>query len=366
MARVTIFLIIIALIAGTMACAPARYSLTISSTEGGSVTSPGEGTFTYDHGTVVELVATPGEGYRFVNWTGDVGGIADVEHATTSLTMNESYSITASFEQDHEVRFADANLEAAIREAIGKPTGPIYGSDLDWLTCLYAYDRGIADLTGLGYCTHLTQAWLRGNQIGDVSPLARLTRLTWLDLGWNLQIGEISALANLTSLRGLWIGFSQISDISSLASLTRLITLALWGNQIRDISALAGLTSLTSLDLGRNQISDISALAGLTDLTGLDLGDNQISDISALAGLTKLARLNLQYNQISDISALAGLANLTWLYLENNQISDISPLVNNLGLSQGDTLRLSNNPLSSTSIDTYIPQLQARGVSVYY
>jgi hypothetical protein len=73
------------------------YNLTISSTAGGNVTTPGEGTFTYDAGTVVDLVATPNAGYRFVNWTGDVGTIADVEDATTTITMHGNYSITANF-----------------------------------------------------------------------------------------------------------------------------------------------------------------------------------------------------------------------------------------------------------------------------
>jgi hypothetical protein len=41
-------------------------------------------------------------------------------------------------------------------------------------------------------------------------------------------------------------------------------------------------------------------------------------------------------------------------------------LVKNLGLSQGDKVYLSNNPLSSTSMNTYIPQLQGRGVTVHY
>jgi hypothetical protein len=76
---------------------PDQYNLTISSTSGGSVTTPGEGTFTYDEGTVVDLVATPDEGYRFDNWTGDVGTIADVNAATTTITMNGDYSITANF-----------------------------------------------------------------------------------------------------------------------------------------------------------------------------------------------------------------------------------------------------------------------------
>jgi hypothetical protein len=75
-----------------------EYALTISSTAGGSVAEPGEGTFTYDEVTVVDLVAEPEEGYRFINWTGDVGTIADVEDATTTITMEDDYEITANFE----------------------------------------------------------------------------------------------------------------------------------------------------------------------------------------------------------------------------------------------------------------------------
>ncbi|HUW46541.1 MAG TPA: CFI-box-CTERM domain-containing protein [Dehalococcoidia bacterium] len=75
----------------------AIYDLTVSSTAGGSVTTPGEGVFTYDEGTVVDLVAAAEEGYRFVEWTGNVGTIADVYAATTTITMNGDYSITANF-----------------------------------------------------------------------------------------------------------------------------------------------------------------------------------------------------------------------------------------------------------------------------
>jgi hypothetical protein len=77
-----------------------QYSLTISSTPGGSVTTPEEGRFTYDDGQVVPLVAEADEDnhYKFANWTGDVDTIADVKDPTTTITMNDSYSITANFE----------------------------------------------------------------------------------------------------------------------------------------------------------------------------------------------------------------------------------------------------------------------------
>ena len=153
------------------------------------------------------------------------------------------------------VTFPDPNLEVAIREALNKPSGPIYASELAELTYLPADSKGIEDLSGLQYCTNLT------------------------DLG-----------------------------------------------------------------LGDNQISDISPLANLTNLTDLDLWDKQISDISTLANLTNLTRLDL----------------------ERNQISDISPLTENAGLSVGDVVYLDGNPLSSNSINTYIPQLETRAVIVDY
>jgi len=75
-----------------------EYSLTISSTEGGSVTSPGEPwPYTYDEGEVVSLVAEADEGYEFDTWTGDVDDVADTEDSTTTITMNDDYSITANF-----------------------------------------------------------------------------------------------------------------------------------------------------------------------------------------------------------------------------------------------------------------------------
>jgi hypothetical protein len=77
------------------------YSLTISSTSGGSVTKPGEGTFVYQGGNIVELSAQPDEDYEFVRWTGDVDTIADVYAAQSTITVNSSVSITASFESWH-------------------------------------------------------------------------------------------------------------------------------------------------------------------------------------------------------------------------------------------------------------------------
>jgi len=75
----------------------AKYDLTISSDLFGSVTTPGEGTFTCDAGGVVNLVATPDVDCVFVNWTGDVGTIVNANAASTNIVMNGDYTITANF-----------------------------------------------------------------------------------------------------------------------------------------------------------------------------------------------------------------------------------------------------------------------------
>jgi len=78
---------------------PSEYDLTISGTAGGSVAVPGEGVYTYHAGAVVDLVGEPEEGYRLVNWSGDVDTIADVNAAATTITMQGNYTITANFER---------------------------------------------------------------------------------------------------------------------------------------------------------------------------------------------------------------------------------------------------------------------------
>src|SRR4030042_1235854 len=75
------------------------YDLTVGSTDGGQVTTPGEATFPYDCGAVVPLVAAAEEGYYFVNWSGDVDTIANINAPTTTITMEADYSVTANFEQ---------------------------------------------------------------------------------------------------------------------------------------------------------------------------------------------------------------------------------------------------------------------------
>ena len=63
----------------------------------------GTGSGNYEEATVVDISATaPPEGEHFVNWTGDVANVADVNMANTTITMPASAAtITANFAINH-------------------------------------------------------------------------------------------------------------------------------------------------------------------------------------------------------------------------------------------------------------------------
>ncbi len=305
-----------------------------------------------------------------------------------STELNSLPSHTSPSEPaDGVVIFPDSNLEAIIREGIGKPTGEIYQYDLEGFTELRASGKNIKDLAGIEYCTnlrkiilyqneirdispltHLTtlrDITLIDNQIRDISPLANHTKLERLFIDGNL-INYIAPLANLTNLRNLSLAGNRISNVTHLTKLDRLLALNLGSNPISDVSPLSTLTRLTTLSLNNCQIDDITSLGGMVNMREMHLENNEIQDISALSNMSKVYALKLAGNRITEVSPLSGLTDLVNVWLDNNQVSDISPLVLNEGLNFASGVYLRNNPLSDASIYECIPELERRQVEVIW
>jgi len=70
--------------------APVEYTLTVSSAEGGTVSTEGG---TYEEGTEVTIAATPSEGYRFTGWEGN-----DSTNESLTITLNTDQTLQALFE----------------------------------------------------------------------------------------------------------------------------------------------------------------------------------------------------------------------------------------------------------------------------
>src|SRR5882672_11330410 len=138
------------------------------------------------------------------------------------------------------VHFADANLELAVRQAIGKLTGELTVVDLQPLTFLYAFDQNIRNLSGLEFATNLTNLYLYSNQIRSIQTLEHMPQLTALGIGDN-----------------------RIRDLTPLRALTNLYMLSVGGNAVWDYSPLRSLTNLSLLDLDYACLFDISFLSSM-------------------------------------------------------------------------------------------------------
>ena len=80
-----------------------QYNLITSSTSGGLVTTPGEGSFQYNSGSVVTIEATANPNYHFVNWTGtavEVDKVINPSSAATTVTMDNDFTVQANFTID--------------------------------------------------------------------------------------------------------------------------------------------------------------------------------------------------------------------------------------------------------------------------
>ncbi|MEW6755152.1 MAG: leucine-rich repeat domain-containing protein [Candidatus Latescibacterota bacterium] len=80
--------------------------------------------------------------------------------------------VRVHFDPPGEVVFADGRLEAAVREAAGKQTGPLLTSDLRGVTALRASGQAIADLGGIAALVNVTELDLSDNAIHGIAPLA--------------------------------------------------------------------------------------------------------------------------------------------------------------------------------------------------
>ena len=295
------------------------------------------------------------------------------------------------------VVFSDAGLEAAIRDAVGKPTGDIHNTDVAGMTYLDASNRGISDLEGIQQCGDLEWIELRDNEIVDVSALASLTMLKAFDLR-NNQIADISVLADMPNIWLLELSDNEIVDVAALVNSKGIGSgdiVCLQGNPVarqpdpQDMSDLevlqrrgvhipsapavrvsfpdSGLEAairatlgkptgelydiyligLEFLDANSRGIRSLKGISQCPDLVKLLLSGSEIADFTPLLTLPHLEWLDLGDCGSIDVAALSGLTTLTELWLLGNGIVDISALS---GLVNLRSLYLDHNEISDISV----------------
>ena len=230
-----------------------------------------------------------------------------------------------------EVTFADAELERAVRAALGLPTGAVISN------------AAIAGLTAL------------------VADSNRVASLAGLELATNLR--EFSLLPSDATQPSLLSGTTALLPLQSLTQLRR-VTLVGAGLANSMLSRLSGLNQLTHLDLRGNQLTSVSALPVLPALESLDLSGNQLNslNITGHAGFASLATVDLRYNLLSSITALTQLPALRAARLYGNPDTlDLRPL-------RGRLLHLDLPPLGierATTIAEVAAALRYMPIAIY-
>jgi len=303
------------------------------------------------------------------------------------------------------VTFPDPALENAVRSALGilAPTN-IYRTNLSsaTFTNFSANGLGIQNLSGLEYATNLTFLQIHGNftrpgltnivavtqlrkltnldipynQLTNGSPIAGLTNLAYLDIGWNRDssdnsITDLSFLTNLLRLRWLSLFYLRVSDVTPIAGLNLMTNLNVSYNYVltnvsafnalsntaefyatstslRDIAFASHMPLLKKLDFGNNNVTNLSSALGhslvalwdynnplinaelatnLTSLTLLHTDNNGLTNAAGLARLTALTELSMDYNLgLVNLSFVSALTNLTYLSAGGLPLSSLSVL----------------------------------------
>jgi hypothetical protein len=186
----------------------------------------------------------------------------------------------ATSAQAIDVAVSDPNLNAAIHEALQKPSGPLSVADLLSLTNLEACCRNISSLEGLQAARNLMTLDLSKNS---------LTNLT-------LPAG----LSNLTSL---FLQENSLTNFTLPPELSHLARIDLAGNSLTSLTLPLGLTNLSTLDLAANQIGELTLPPDLAKLTFLFLESNPLNTLvlSEPLALTNLAEIiaTLQSQNVS-------------------------------------------------------------------
>lgn len=214
---------------------------------------------------------------------------------------------------ENAVDFADANLELAVANALGKNSGPVSEDEILELVELNISGSSITDLKGLEFATNLEKLEMQSIEIGSMDPIADLSSLNHLDArNTTLPDGSLDFLDNLTNLRFVDFRGTGLSDISNLSILENLEEIYLRANDITDLSPLSGLTKLTYLNIHTNPVTDISPLANLTNLTQLIMRNVESGNegLQTIQNLTSLWRLNARNTGITDLTILGEMMSM--------------------------------------------------------
>lgn len=283
---------------------------------------------------------------------------------------------------DNGVAFKDASFEAAVRDYLQIPEGPILPERLNAIATVHVSQQTISDYADDLDCESLPVPF--AHSLGDLKRFPNVTRvyleqLSDFDLEFQRDMPQLTSLVlyrcytlksfsdftnegsfnAITSLSVIQcpnleelgqhsrfpslgsltlIDCASLEDISMLSECGALEELQISASRVSDISPLSGLAALKRLSLASCRVTDVGPLSNLP-LAALDVSDNFIRDITPLQTLSDLLALDVRRNDIRNIDVTAKMKSLTYLDVSGNPVSSLKSV---FGLTALNYLDVSN------------------------
>ncbi|EEJ0016091.1 MucBP domain-containing protein [Listeria innocua] len=261
---------------------------------------------------------------------------------TKGLTNSLKYTKTILETGDtYESVFPDSALAKVIaKEATGSEntTQLVTQADLNKITSLNGYNKGISVLTGIDLLVNVTSISLNNNQITDISPIDQLPNLVSLSVK-NNQISSliINAQNQLPKLTTIDIENNPDLNTIDIQDQPQLVNVK--------TSGYTGLRKLTTVIAKNNP-----ELVNLGQYTMRNVYFSQVASLTKveLVNLPKVRKANLDKNSINELK-VTDLA-IEDLPLGENELTD-TVFDNIQNLPNLKTLDLSENQLEEVVLD---------------
>lgn len=281
------------------------------------------------------------------------------------MTMKKAFLMTAAAlglltkaALGQDVSISDANVEAAIREDIGKSNGTLTMSDLakvkrldlkaldlskvvlpDGLVNVEEIDLDLNVLSPSLFnpvrfpedMTSLKILRLDGNNMpNNLSPIKHLTSLEELYVSDNDFTSVEIPEELMPNLRVLDLGFNDLESIVIPEGFDNLEVLNLERNKLKGsifsgpVSFPADLETLRVLNLNRNELGTLNVPAGLLSLEELLLEENELGSIKFGGPLPSIITISAWRNKLRSLELPEGMANLEKLDVFENDITEIT------------------------------------------
>lgn len=211
----------------------------------------------------------------------------------------------------------DPSLNAAVRQRLAVPTGPIAIAKLAQLKSLDVTNGIVESLAGLSHATGLETLQLRAAKLAGLQDLASFPALKSIAISQEAPLGSVGALSSLPLLESLALPLTTLNQPLSLSNPSRLTKLQLARFEGPSIQWIGNLANLTNLNLGGLSATDLSPLGSLTRLRTFVLARATSSDWRWLSSLNSLAVLDLGTCNLDSTVRLPSGAPLTTLALRD-------------------------------------------------